>query len=107
VGRVVVWHDAGRMSIRHIVLWKLRDPADGPRFKALLESCAEVVPGIEQFEVALRGEGYEASADVVLLSTFTSSEALSAYQGHPHHKQVAAQLGAMRSERHVFDYPTG
>jgi quinol monooxygenase YgiN len=92
------------MSIRHIVLWKLREPADAARFKALLDSCASVVPGIEQFEVAVRADGLEASADVVLLSTFASADALAAYQGHPHHQAVAAQLGAMRLERHVFDY---
>jgi quinol monooxygenase YgiN len=92
------------MSIRHIVMWKLKDFADAARFKELLDSCASVVPGIEQFEVAVRAEGLEASADVVLLSTFADAAALSAYQTHPHHKQVAAQLGAMRLERHVFDY---
>ena len=31
--------------IRHIVMWTLHDPADAPRFKALLDSCARLVPG--------------------------------------------------------------
>jgi quinol monooxygenase YgiN len=92
------------MSLRHIVMWKLRDFGDAVRFKALLDSCADVVPGMLVFAVAVRSEGLEASADVVLDSTFVDQAALAAYQGHPHHKAVAAQLGEMRIERHVFDW---
>ena len=32
--------------IHHIVLWTLKNPADAPRFKALLDTCAQVVPGM-------------------------------------------------------------
>jgi hypothetical protein len=92
------------MSIRHIVMWKLRDPADAPRFVALLESCVGIVPGMEEFEAVARAEGLEASCDVALVSTFADAAALAAYQAHPHHKEVGTQLAAMRETRHVFDY---
>jgi quinol monooxygenase YgiN len=92
------------MSLRHIVMWKLKDPADAPRFASLLKSCAGVVPGILAFEVGVRAEGLEASDDVVLVSTFTDAAALAAYQNHPQHKEVSAQLGQMRETRHVLDY---
>ena len=92
------------MSIRHIVMWKLRDPADAPRFAELLRGCAELVPGILEFEVAIRRDGLEASADVALVSRFADAAALAAYQAHPHHQAVGAQLGQMREQRHVFDY---
>jgi quinol monooxygenase YgiN len=95
------------MSLRHIVMWKLRDPTDVPRFAELLRSCAQVVPGILEFEVGVRAEGLEASDDVVLVSTFTDAAALAAYQSHPHHKEVAAQLGQMRDTRNVLDYRVG
>ena len=36
--------------IRHIVMWSLHQPADAPRFKALLDSCAGLVPGIVEFD---------------------------------------------------------
>ena len=90
--------------IHHIVLWSLKEPADAPRFKDLLDSCARVVPGIEAFEVGIRTPGLEASADVVLVSAFADAAALAAYQSHPHHQTVAAELGRMRKERHVLDY---
>ncbi len=90
--------------IRHIVLWTLHNPADAPRFKALLDSCARLVPGIVEFDVGIREAGLEANADVVLVSTFTNAQQLEAYQNHPQHKAVAAELGTMRSGRHVVDH---
>jgi len=45
--------------IRHIVMWNLHEQAEGAdkatnleKAKALLLSCAQVVPGIRAFEVA-------------------------------------------------------
>ena len=94
-------------TVRHIVMWSLHDPADAPRFKAELDSCRGLVPGMLSFEVALRpeAEGLEASADVLLDSTFADAAALRAYQDHPHHKAVSARIGPLRKTRSVFDYP--
>ena len=90
--------------IRHIVMWKLKNPADAPRFKALLDSCAALVPGMLAFEAGIRSADLEANCDVVLVSTFADVAALQAYLTHPHHKTVGAELGPMRHERHVLDY---
>jgi len=91
------------MPIRHIVMWNLQQPDEAPRFKALLESCAEIVPGMLEFQVGIRSEGLEANADVVLISTFADAAALAAYQQHPAHKSAGAQLPA-RTGRHVLDF---
>jgi quinol monooxygenase YgiN len=90
--------------IHHVVLWTLKDPAEAPRFKALLDRCAGLVPGMQAFEVAIRAEGLEANVDVALISAFADAAAFEAYQNHPEHQAVAAQLGPMRSERRVLDY---
>jgi quinol monooxygenase YgiN len=90
--------------IRHLVMWTLKDVADAPRFKAQLDSCAGLVPGMQRFEVHLRREGLEANVDVLLDSTFTDAAALDAYQNHPHHKAVSARLGPLRETRHVMDH---
>ena len=90
--------------IKHIVMWTLHNPADAPRMKELLESCRTVVPGILAFEVGIRSEGLEANADVALYSAFADRAALAAYQQHPHHLAVAAQIGSMRQTRTVLDY---
>lgn len=90
--------------IHHIVLWTLKNPADAPRFKALLDTCAQVVPGIHAFEVGIRSDALEANVDVALVSVFADAAALDAYQKHPHHQAVAAELGTLRSERRVLDF---
>lgn len=90
--------------IRHVVMWKLKDPADAPRFKALLDGCANLVPGIAQFEVGVRTAGLDANVDVVLVSTFETAAALDAYQNHPKHREVSAQLGPLRESRTVLDH---
>jgi len=90
--------------IRHIVMWTLHDASNVSRFKALLDSCVNLVPGMHQFEVGIKSDGLDANADVVLVSLFSDAGALDAYQNHPHHKTVSAELGPMRKTRHILDY---
>ncbi len=92
------------MTIRHLVMWTLRNPADAATFKAELDSCIGLVPGMLRFHVATRRGGLEANVDVLLDSTFADAAALETYQTHPHHKAVSARLGALRTSRHVLDY---
>jgi heme-degrading monooxygenase HmoA len=97
--------------IKHIVMWKLRDSAEGAdraanaaKMKEKLDACANIVPGIRKFEVALAQPGLEATYDVVLYSEFDSKEALDAYASHPTHEAVKPFIGAVRSERQCMDY---
>ena len=90
--------------IKHIVMWRLKDTNDAGRFKAGLDSCRELVPGMLAFEVAIRTAGLDANCDVVLYSVFQDSAALAAYQNHPHHQYVSSGLGALRESRSVLDY---
>ena len=92
------------MTIRHLVMWTLKDPGQAGAFKAELDSCARLVPGMLQFHVVARQDGLEANVDILLDSTFTDAAALAAYQSHPHHQAVSARLGPMRQTRHVMDY---
>ena len=55
--------------IRHVVMWKLLDPADAPRFKQLLDTCIGLVPGMIEFEVGVRSAGLDANVDVLLVSS--------------------------------------
>ena len=90
--------------IKHIVMWKLADPANIARFKAELDSCKGLVPGMREFEVGTRAEGFEANVDVILNSAFDDKASLEAYLVHPQHKKVAGVLGTLRESRHVLDY---
>jgi quinol monooxygenase YgiN len=90
--------------IRHVVMWKLRDATQAAHFKALLDSCAGLVPGMLEFEVSTCVPGLEANVDVMLNSLFSDVAAVDAYQNHPHHKAVSAQLGPLRETRSVLDH---
>ena len=92
--------------ITHIVMWTLKATADAAEFTSMLESCSNLVPGMQRFEVACRTAGLEANCDVVLYSVFDSTESLAAYQNHPHHRQLSTALSALRETRHVLDYKT-
>jgi hypothetical protein len=97
--------------IKHIVMWQLKDFAEGAdkasnalKMKQLLDSCADIVPGILKFETALATPHLEATYDVVLYSEFASREALDAYQEHPKHVSVKPFIGAVRQARQCMDY---
>jgi heme-degrading monooxygenase HmoA len=97
--------------IKHIVMWKLKDEAEGAsraanavEMKRRLDACANIVPGMLKFEVALAQPGLEATYDVVLYSEFASQDALAAYAQHPVHKAVVPFIGAVRESRQCMDY---
>ncbi|MDB5761753.1 MAG: stress responsive protein [Herminiimonas sp.] len=97
--------------LKHIVMWQLKDHAEGAdkavnaqKVKALLDACADIVPGILKFETAIAGPDLEATYDVVLYSEFTSKAALDAYQEHPKHVAIKPFIGAVRQARQCMDY---
>lgn len=97
--------------IKHIVMWKLKDHAEGAdraanaaELKRRLDTCAGIVPGMLKFEVALAQPGLEATYDAILYSEFDSKEALDAYVAHPTHKAVVPFIGAVREARQCMDY---
>lgn len=97
--------------LKHIVMWKLKDHAEGAdkaanaiKMKALLDSCADIVPGIVKFEAAIAQPGLEATYDVVLYCEFESKAVLDAYQTHPTHVAIKPFFGAVRDARQCMDY---
>ena len=99
--------------LHHIVMWKIKATADGSsreaniaKAKALLDACAHLVPGIVRFEVAGFLEGMECTYDLVLNSSFTSREALAAYQNHPSHTALKPFMRLVVQERQCMDYET-
>ena len=97
--------------IKHIVMWKLKEEAEGKdrlanarEMKRRLDECAHIVPGILAFEVTLAQPGLEATYDVVLYSEFEDRAALEAYATHPTHKALVPFIGAVREARQCMDY---
>ena len=97
--------------IKHIVMWKLKEQAEGAdkatnavKMKALLDACANLVPGLEKLEVAIAQPGLEATYDIVLYTEFSSQAALAAYQAHPQHQALMPFIAAVREARQCMDY---
>jgi quinol monooxygenase YgiN len=97
--------------IKHIVMWKLKDYAEGAtraenavRVKEWLDACRDAVPGMLRFEAVVAEEGFEASCDVMLYSEFASRAALDAYNAHPLHLLLKSRVAPLREGRQCFDY---
>lgn len=97
--------------IRHIVMWKLKETAEGAtraenalKLKEKLEGCRDIVPGILKLEVGIAQPGLESTYDIVLVSDFTDKAALDAYQVHPTHEALKGFVGAVREVRQCVDY---
>ena len=97
--------------IKHIVMWRLLDEAQGNTkaknlliAKEKLESLNGKIPGLIHLEVGADFCNSEHSADLVLYSELESREALTVYQQHPDHVEVAQFVVAVCAERRVVDY---
>jgi hypothetical protein len=97
--------------IKHIVLWKLKEEAEGRskkenafELKNRLEALKDKISGILELEVGLPLETGETVLDVALYSAFKDKAALAAYQVHPEHQKVASFVKQIVAERRVVDY---
>lgn len=98
--------------IKHIVLWKLKDQAEGKtklenaqRLKKELENLNGIIPGLIRLEVGINLYGNsDDDSDVILYSEFENIDALENYYPHPEHVKIKPFAQAIRSERRVIDY---
>jgi hypothetical protein len=97
--------------IVHIVFWRLHEQAGGRskgenalEMKRRFEALRGIMPGLLRLDFGIDFAATEQSSDVALYTEFESRAALEAYQVHPAHKEVAAFIADLRSERRVVDY---
>ncbi len=90
--------------IKHIVMWTLHDKQDAPRIKSSLEALKDKIPCIIDIEVGIDFSATDASADVVLYSTFASRDDLQTYAAHPEHQAVIPMMQRLTTSRKVVDY---
>ena len=95
--------------VKHIVMWKLRDSAEGHTkeenmeiIKKRLEGLTGQIEGLLEIEV---GRNFNPNGfDLCLYSKFESKEALEFYDSHPLHQEVRKYIRAVIDERVVADY---
>lgn len=97
--------------IKHIVMWKLKEFADGKEkqenakiIKTGLESLQQKINELKFIEAGININNSPQAYDVVLYSQFENMEDLNIYQNHPEHIKVAEFVKKVVNERVVVDY---
>jgi len=91
--------------IKHIVCFKLKDPAEAEKAREILLSMKGRVEQIADMEVGVDFLHSERSYDLILQVTLKDKEALEAYQNHPYHVSVVKKhMHAVRSASVAVDY---
>lgn len=97
--------------VKHIVMWKLHEFADGRSksenaqlMKQWLEQLIATIPDLEYLEVGINFNLDVDAYDVVLYSEFKDQQALERYQNHPDHIRFKQKIEKLRSDKKVVDY---
>lgn len=97
--------------IKHIVMWKFKDFAEGAtkqenlsKVKAMLEALPEKIDFIREMHVELNVNPKDGMYDAVLISAFDSIEDVNNYRVHPEHKKISSFVALVRESRASVDY---
>lgn len=101
--------------IRHVVMWKLKDEAEGAskkknaeKMKLILEGLKINIDEIKNVEVGINisDDDDEAGSnfDVVLISDFKNELDYNMYTRNDHHKKANKFINTVIEERHFVDY---
>ena len=96
--------------IRHVVMWKFKENAEGRTRKENMELVRErllalpaLIPTIRRLEVGFDTRGTDSSWDVMLLTEFDTLADLEAYIVHPDHQAVGPVVLPVVENRAVVD----
>lgn len=97
---------------KHLVLWKLKDSADGMtkaelavEVKNRLDTLPGIISEVKEYEVGINIGAYGASFfDVGLISSFEDEEAFKRYCVYPEHDAVVAYIQSVTVAEEIVDY---
>lgn len=97
--------------IRHIVMWKFKNFAEGLsreenllKVKTMLEALSEKIDFIREMQVQINVNPKDGMYDAVLLSTFDTLDDVARYRVHPEHKKISSYVALIRENRASVDY---
>lgn len=100
--------------IRHVVMWKLKDQAEGAgkeknaeKMKLILEGLKTNIEEIKNVEVGININADESDSmayDVVLISDFETELDFTMYTRNAHHKKAVEFIESVIEERYFVDY---
>ena len=96
--------------IRHVVMWRFADEAEGKTRQQNMEYIRDrlmalppIIPQIKRMEIGIDIGRTDKSYDMMLLAEFESMEALAEYRDHPDHMAVSRYVGKVSIARVVAD----
>lgn len=97
--------------IKHIVMWKLKDTAEGKTkkenaeiIKERLESLKGKVEELKGLQMGININSSDAAYDLSLYSEFECQEDLDKYQVNPLHLEIVKYVKKVVQDRKVVDY---
>lgn len=96
--------------IRHIVAFRLgatdetQRSTDAAGIRERLSALVGVIPGLQTVTVGRDLGLVDGHWDVVLVSEHDDNPALEGYQAHPAHKEAAAWISTVVTERAIVDF---
>ena len=97
--------------IKHIVMWKFKDSAEGKTkeeniafVRDSLYALVGVIDEIKKMEIGADISHTDMSMDMVLLTEFESVADMKAYAVHPEHVKVSTYVRKVIESRVVLDY---
>ena len=97
--------------LKHIVVWKFADNAEGKTkaenlniVKESLYALCDIIPQIKKMEIGLDVSGTEMSGDMILITEFENKDDLKIYAEHPEHVKVSQYVTKVCLSRTVVDY---
>jgi len=101
----------GNAMIKHIVMWKFKDTANGHDKKTnleitknILEEMKTKIPVIQSIEVGINYNTNEDAYDLVLITDFKDKKDLQIYKDHPEHVRIKTHFQKVRDEKKVVDF---
>ncbi len=93
--------------IRHIVLFRARDPEDAQAVRDGLRNL-QTIPAASLLEVEFNGrkDAWSDEIDVVVYGEFEDEVALAAFKAHPTYEDTIRLVKPMRDLRIAVDYQT-
>lgn len=96
--------------IRHVVMWKFKDSAEGKTKEENLSIVSErlyalvpVIPEIKKMEIILDFSHTDMSMDMMLLTEFDTVDDMKTYAVHPEHLKVSEYVRKVIVTRVVLD----
>lgn len=97
--------------VRHIVMWKFKDFAEGltkeenlAKVKTMLEVLPKKIDFIREMRVEFNINDKEGMYDAVLISSFDSIDDVKRYRVHPEHVKISQYVALVKTDRASVDY---